>query len=216
VTGDGAPGGPAGGARDLPHEIDHDGGPTPKEPSRAGSVLLALAAAGCLVAACFSHRWLANRHAGDLGYSPLSYQVCKPACTTIANFQVAKNTYHLPFEEDRVSVAFPVTGLITFIVLIVAAGGLVVAAGIAAANKRPNLPVSPTTFALLGLMLGLPAGCVFVATKPGEVGAVGVAWSFWAFGIGAVAGIAAAQLLARQIRPPDPDLLHDAMNPDQF
>jgi hypothetical protein len=179
-------------------------------------VLLALAAAGCLVAACFSHRWLANRHAGDLGYSPLSYQVCKPTCTTLSNFQVAKNTYHLPFEEDRVSVAFPVTGLITFLVLIVAAGGLVVAAGIAAANKRPNLPVSPTTFALLGLMLGLPAGCVFVATKPGEVGAVGVAWSFWAFGIGAVAGIAAAQLLARQIRPPDPDLLHDAMNPDQF
>jgi len=216
VTGDGAPGGPDGRVGDLPQEIGSDSYPTLTEPSRAIAVLLALAAAGCLVAACFSHRWLANRHVGDLGYSPLSYQVCKPICTTLTNFQVARNTYNLPFEEDRVSVAFPVTGLITFLVLLVAAGGLLVAAGIAAANKRPNLPVSPTTFTLLGLLLGLPAGCVFVATQPGAVGAVGVAWSFWAFGIGAVAGIAAAQLLARQIRPPDPDLLHDAMNPDQF
>jgi hypothetical protein len=31
-----------------------------------------------------------------------------------------------------------------------------------------------------------------------------------------VAGIAGAQLLAKQIRPADPDLLQDAMNPDRF
>jgi len=50
----------------------------------------------------------------------------------------------------------------------------------------------------------------------GGVGAVGVAWGFWPFGIGAVAGISSARLLAKQIRPPDPDLLHDAMNADPF
>ena len=111
---------------------------------------------------------------------------------------------------------FPIAGVVTFIVLLVAAAGLVVASGVAVAGRRPDLPVSPTTFALLGIMVGLISGCVFVATKPGEVGAVGVSWSFWAFGIGSVAGIAGAQLLARQIRPSDPDLLHDAMNPDQF
>lgn len=188
----------------------------PKEPPRAVSVLLAVLAAGCLIAACFSHHWLANRHVGDFGYSPLSYRDCRTTCITISNFQVAKNTEFLPFEENRVSHAFPIAGLVTFVVLLVAAGGLLVAAGLAAATKRPNLPVSPTTFALLGLMIGLITGCVFVATKPGEVGAVGVDWSFWAFGIGSVAGIAGAQWLARQIRPADPDLLHDAMNPDQF
>jgi hypothetical protein len=37
-----------------------------------------------------------------------------------------------------------------------------------------------------------------------------------ALGIGSVTGIAGARLLARQIRPVDPDLLHDAMNPDRF
>ena len=193
-----------------------DTDPAPRPPSRVLAVLLALVAAGCLVAACFSHRWLANRRVGDLGYSPLSFQLCTPACTTISNFQVAENADDLPFAEDRVSRAFPIAGLVTFLVLLVAAGGLVVAAGLAAANKRPDLPVSPTTFALLGLMLGLITGCVFVATKPGEVGAVGVSWGFWAFGVGVVLGIAGAQLLARQIRPQDPDLLHDAMNPDQF
>jgi hypothetical protein len=76
--------------------------------------------------------------------------------------------------------------------------------------------VFPTTIALLGVMIGLLTGCVFVATKPGEAGSVGVAWSFWAFGLGAVTGLAGAQLLARQLRPADPDLLSDAMNPDQF
>jgi hypothetical protein len=227
--------------------FDDDIAPAPREPPQALSVLLAIMAAGCLIAACFSHHWLANRrvadlgysprsfqdaarhrgdaarHRGDeerrvadLGYSPLSFQICMPSCTTISNFQVAESADDLPFEEDRVSRAFPIAGLLTFVVLLIAAGGLLVAAGIAAANKRPNLPVSPTTFALLGLMIGLVTGCVFVATKPGEVGAVGVSWGFWAFGIGSVVGITGALLLARQIRPSDPDLLHDAMNPDQF
>jgi hypothetical protein len=195
---------------------DEDTNAPPKEPPRAVGILIAVIAAACLVAACFSHRWLANKHVGDFGYSPLSYQECQAACTTLSNFQIVKNTSKLPFEENRVSLAFPIAGLVTFVVLLVAAGGLLAAAGVAAANKRPNLPVSPTTFALLGLMIGLISGCVFVATKPGQVGAVGVDWSFWAFGIGSVAGIAGAQLLAKQIRPSDPDLLHDAMNPDQF
>jgi len=190
--------------------------PTPREPPRAVGVLLALAAAACLIVACFSHRWLANRHVGDFGYSPLSYQDCRTTCTTLSNFQVTKNTENLPFVEQRTSSAFPIAGLASFVVLLVAAAGLVVAAALATANRRPNLPISPTTFALLGIMTGLITGCVFIATKPGGVGAVGVSWSFWAFGVGSVAGIAGAQLLAKQIRPRDPDLLHDAMNADQF
>lgn len=188
----------------------------PREPPRAVSVLLSLVAAGCLVVACFSHRWLTNKHAGDFGYSPLSYQQCQTTCTTISNFQVVKNSEDLRLEEKRVSSAFPIAGLATFIVLLVAAAGLVIAAAIATANRRPNLAISPTTFALLGVMMGLLTGCVFVATKPGGVGAVGIGWSFWAFGVGSVAGIAGAQLLAKRIRPQDPDLLHDAMNADPF
>jgi hypothetical protein len=36
------------------------------------------------------------------------------------------------------------------------------------------------------------------------------------FGAGAVLGIAGAQILAKVNRPVDPDLMHDAMNPDEF
>jgi hypothetical protein len=189
---------------------------TVREPSRALGIVVAVLAAGCLIAACLSHRWLANRHLGDFGYSPLSFQQCGATCETISNFQVADIAGDSPFPEQRVSAVFPIAGLVSFIVLLVAAVGLLVAAVLAAAGKRPELPISPTTFAMLGIMIGLISGCVFVATKPGGVGAVGVAWSFWAFGLGAVAGIAGAQRLARQIRPADPDLLHDAMNPEQF
>ena len=209
---------PAGGF--VPHATQRDEledlAPVTREPPRALGIALALVAAGCLIAACFSHRWLANRHYGNFGYSPLSFQTCLATCSSITNFQVAERTNDLPFAEDRVSMAFPVSGLCTFIVLLLAATGLLVASALAAGGRRPELPISPTTLALLGLMIGLISGCIFVATKPGGVGAVGVAWSFWAFGVGCVAGIAGAQLLAKQIRPPDPDLLHDAMNPDQF
>ena len=195
---------------------DDDIAPTARQPPRALGIVLALASAALLVAACFSHRWLANKHLGDFGYSPLAFQQCGARCESISNFQVSEIASDSPFEESRVSAAFPVAGLLTFIVLLVAAAGLIVSAGIAAARGRPNLPISPTTFALLGIMIGLISGCVFVATKPGGVGTVGIAWSFWAFGIGSVAGIAGAQLLAKQIRPADPDLLQDAMNPDRF
>jgi hypothetical protein len=204
------------GAGPSPLSIDDDVGPSPRPLPRSAGIVLAVISAGCLIAACFSHRWLANRRAGDFGYSPLSYEDCRSTCQVPSNFQVFDNAGKVPFEEQRVSRAFPIAGAVTFTVLLVAAAGLLVAAAIAAVGQRPNLPVFPTTIALLAVMIGLVSGCVFVATKPGAAGSVGVAWSFRAFGIGSVAGLAGAQLLARQIRPADPDLLDDAMNLDQF
>jgi hypothetical protein len=192
-----------------------DADPTARS-RRALGIGLALLSAGCLIAACFSHRWLANRHRGDLGYSLMSYEDCRSGCQVVPNMQVYENARKTPFEEQRVSLAFPVAGAVAFAALLVTAIALLTAAAIAAADRRPDLPVFPTTIALLGVMIGLITGCVFVATKPGEAGSVGVAWSFWAFGLGSVTGLAGAQLLARQLRPADPDLLSDAMNPDQF
>jgi hypothetical protein len=68
-----------------------------------------------------------------------------------------------------------------------------------------NWPIAPTTIALLGVMIGLITGCVFIATKPGPTGMVGVGLSFWIFGVGCVMGIAAAQMMAKVNRPPDPE-----------
>ena len=184
-----------------PGDRDDDSNAAPSwQPPRALGIALAIAASSCLVTACFSHRWLANPHLGDIGYSPLSYRQCDAACVTTSNFQVFENANDLPFEEDRSRADFPIAGLVTFVVPPGASArpGSSPRAGIAAAGGHPDLPVSPTTFALLGLMVGLVTGCVFVATKPGAVGAVGVSWSFWTFGAGAVAGIAATHLLARR------------------
>jgi hypothetical protein len=181
----------------------------------AVGIALAAVAAACLLAAAFSHRWLANPYRGDFGFSLLSFQACAAGdCRTQSNFEIVSQAKEM--HDDSASNAFPVAGVAAFAALLAAAAGLIGAVGLAAARQRRALPISPTSVALLGIMAGLVAGCVFVATKPGETGAVGVAWSFWAFGIGSILGIAGAQLLAKQIRPIDPDLLHDAMNPDQF
>jgi hypothetical protein len=119
-------------------------------------------------------------------------------------------------DPAHASGVFVPTGWITFVGNLVAAAALLAAAAIAAARKRPALPISPASVALLALMVSLIVGCVFLATKPGGVTGVGVAWAFWVFAVGVVVGIAAAQLLAKLIRPPDPDLMADAMEADQF
>jgi hypothetical protein len=190
--------------------------PTARTAPRWLAVTLAVIASGCFVVASFSHRWLANPRAGELGYSPTSYEVCTPACHAMSNFQVYETASKEPWPEDRVTAVFPAAGLIVLVAMLASAAGLIAACALALTGARPELPVSPTTIALVGIMIGLISGCVFVATRPGPPGAVGVAWSFWAFGIGSIAGIAGAPLLARQIRPADPDLLHDAMDADEF
>jgi hypothetical protein len=112
--------------------------------------------------------------------------------------------------------AFPVFGWIACISCLVAAASLAIAALLVALKKRLVLPIMPTTTALLGLMVALITGCIFVALKPGPAGYVGVNLGFAAFGGGVVVGLAAALLLNKLLRPYDPDLLADSMNPDQF
>jgi hypothetical protein len=69
-----------------------------------------------------------------------------------------------------------------------------------------NLPVAPTTIGLLGVMIGLITGCVFVATKPVAVQSMEVGWSFMTFGGAIVAGLGAVFPLNRLIRPIDEEL----------
>jgi hypothetical protein len=116
----------------------------------------------------------------------------------------------------QTSPAFVPTAWIALVSIIVTAASLLVTLALALARKRVLLPIQPTTTALLGLIVGLVAGCVFVATKPGAAGFVGVSYGFWVFGAGTVLGLAAATLLNKHIRPVDLDLLEDSMDPEQF
>ena len=66
---------------------------------------------------------------------------------------------------------------------------------------------------LLGACLGLITGCIFVAVKPGGVGAIGVTWPFFVFGTAIVMGVAACQMLAKAFGPPEYDPYADPMAP---
>ncbi len=114
------------------------------------------------------------------------------------------------------SSAFSLLGWITFFCLALAVPSLLISCAIVLAGKRVRLPVMPTTTALLGVGIALLTGCVFVATKPGPPGYVGVGVGFFVFGGGVVLGLWSALSLNKLMRPHDPDLLEDAMNPDEF
>lgn len=177
---------------------------------------LAVAAAALLLFAAFSRSWLA-RPIGDhtFGFGPMGCQNCGIDGTGNSSNGAFMDAYK-EFDPEHVSSVFSPMGWVTFAVCVIAALGLLATAFLAFKKQRPELPMSPASLALLMIMIGLISGCVFVATKPGPVGLVGVAMGFWSFGVGAVLGIAGAQMLAKEIRPVDPDLLEGSMNPEQY
>ncbi|MDB4962457.1 MAG: hypothetical protein JWP01_2456 [Myxococcales bacterium] len=193
--------------------------PQPKKDPRMLAIGLAVAAAVLLAFAAFSKDWVARPM--SVGFGPMGCHDCnllefnKPGSMSNGAFVDMMRT----MGEDgarHTSSAFAPAGWITFGLCLIAVLGLLGAAGLAFAKKRPDLPVAPSSAALLSIMVALISGCVFVATKPGGPGFVGVSNGFWAFGIGAVMAIAAAQMLAKINRPVDPDLLDGAMNPEQY
>lgn len=181
---------------------------------------LCAAAAACLLYAAFTHTWLVNasRYA-EIGFGLRNNYECGTSYSFDGAAEHAEQTCHWYGNAERIekwrdmgpeaakltSGAFAPTGWITFIIALVAATGLAAAAAYGALKRPMNLPVAPTTIALLGVMIGLISGCVFVATKPGPAGMVGVGLSFWIYGVGCVMGIAGAQMMAKVNRPPDPE-----------
>lgn len=119
-------------------------------------------------------------------------------------------------QQNITSSAFALCGWLALVGCGVAAVSLAIAIALVALRKRKMLAVMPTTTALLGIMLAIITGCVFVATKPGGSGFVGVSFGFWGFAAGIILGIASTLMLNRLLRPEDDDLLADPMNADHF
>lgn len=198
----------------------------PKKDNRMLAVGIAVAAAALLIAAAFSKSWVARPAPLDVGFGPLGCYNCGDLVgqggdmsngAFVEKLREVANAYSGGGQGERItSGAFAPMGYVTFGLSLIAGLGLLGAAFLAFQNKRPELPISPASVALLGIMTALITGCVFVATKPGGPGFVGVSMGFWMFAIGAVGGIASSQMLAKLIRPVDPDLLADAMNPDGY
>jgi hypothetical protein len=194
-----------------------------RRPNRATSLMLAVVAAAALVFAAFTDDWLSNGNTyeqisfGLRAMSQCGHAFGETPCDIRSNAAYVEQQREFGGEAARnTSSAFAPMGWITLVAALVAAFGLFGAALVATTGRKPDLPMSPSTVALLGIIVGIITGCVFIATKPGPTGFVGAGLSFWVFGGGCVLGIAAAQLLAKVNRPLDPDLMHDAMNADDF
>jgi len=143
---------------------------------------------------------------------------------TRERFESADNVGHDAESLDHIagksiyktSGAFSLLGWITFVCLAIAVPSLLISCVLVLAGKRLRLPIMPTTTALLGVAIAMLTGCVFVATKPGPPGYVGVGLGFFVFGAGVVLGLWSALALNKLMRPHDHDLLEDAINPDEF
>ncbi|MBA3453971.1 MAG: hypothetical protein H0T42_12825 [Deltaproteobacteria bacterium] len=187
----------------------------PKKDPRTLAIGLAIAAAVLLAFAAFSRTWVARPN--SIGFGPMGCTSCNLETDgNMSNGAFIEMLRGTGIDEKFTSGAFAPMGWATFALCLIGALGLLGGAALAYKKKRPDWPMAPTTAALMATMLSLITGCVFVATKPGGPGFVGVSLGFWAFGVGAVMGIVAAQMLAKINRPVDPDLLDGAMDPEQY
>jgi hypothetical protein len=200
----------------LKLSLDADGNPVRRD-HRVTSVALCLVAATLLTAACLSKRWLANGTLyHSVTYSLTRYTECQEGqCETRPTTELPELLRSQP--PEPISVAFAPAGWITLGGSALAIVSLLACAIFGLFRRRVALPVAPTSLALLSLFVALIAGCVFIATKPGRVGRVGVDWGFVVFGAAVVSGIVAAQRIDREIRPLDPDLgEHEMMMLDRM
>jgi len=207
-----------------------------RQRKRVLAIVLAFVASIVLVVSVFAQYWLSSPSWGDKVHIGLrSFTRCQnERCVSISNSElmdvleqdielVKKKNKELPAGAQMTVPrapwhGFPVVGIITLVAAFVAAAGLIVGAVLALARQRRELPIMPTTIAVIGLALGIITSCIFVATKPdvfnyaamlaphAPLEDIIVSWSFILFGGGAVMGLAAVFPLNRQIRPIDVEL----------
>ncbi len=192
-----------------------------KQRKKALAIVLAFAAAAALIAASLGDRWLTTQD-GSQGLGLLDVELCASSCKKISNGEFVEmvdkeieetkafNRARPPNQQIElprpVWHGWPTMALIAFGAALLGAAGLLIGGLLALGGKRLVLPIMPTTVAVLGLLVALVTGCIFVATKPIELPSMMVGWTFMTFGGGIVVGLAAVFPLNRLIRPIDEEL----------
>lgn len=195
--------------------FDADGNPSAGSANaRLTSVALCLVAAMLLTAACMSKRWLANGGGPDsIAYGLIRYTECIDGKCATRGSDVAPEALRKRHPPEQLHPAFPVAGWVTLGASALAIVALAVCGLVGLFRKRLALPIAPSSLALFGLLIAMVGGAVFIGTKPGGLGRVGVDWGFVVFSGAIVIGMVAAQRIAKEIRPIDPDLeLIDQVN----
>jgi hypothetical protein len=182
--------------------------PVPENPVRQKQIAVALAAIAvvALVFGCVSRRWMAADGI-DAGYGPRGWQCtgdeCGPFEGSLGNGRIVdliQEAYKAYGMSGGPSKLFPIVGWITVGATAIAVIALILAAVQAWGAGVQTRPISPTTVALLTLLIALIAACIFVATNPFRakgLSQVGVSWPFFVYGAGVVLGITAAQKLIK-------------------
>ena len=180
---------------------------TPSRGFQVISIALALMAAGALAFASMSYAWAVDPVGERLGYGLRSRQDCDAdGCRVTPFLALQRGADEIAVTSASGAAArgpsstLRAFGWVTSIACWVAAVTLLLSAVLVAIGKLFFRPIAATTLALLALIVGMIAGCVFVA-QAREIGTVG--WTFWVFGVATVVGIVAAQRLAR-FKPSDP------------
>jgi hypothetical protein len=185
-------------------------GPVRRTPqAQASQRMIALAigviALAGLMSGLFLHQVLVDQ-SGDVSMS-CGLKVCD---ATVGEETVTTTTLDLVKQikesKGEASAVWGWSGTIAWWAAIVAIGGIFLALGMVAAKKYFRMPVmSPTTIMLLGGAVALIGACIFVATKPEDVGVTRIGWTFWTFGAGAVCSVIGAFLLSRQLALLEPE-----------
>ena len=191
---------------------------------RVVAISLSFLAAAALIVAAFAQRWLVDPdHPETLSLGLRTAEICEEgACVALSTSEVidyvnAKIDKVVAYNKtvppsSQVAVprrpwdGFPVVGWIAFVASLIAAAGLFVGAVLALAGKRYELPIMPTTFAVLGIAIAIVNVALYMAMHPSVLITMTIGWSFPVYGFGAIAGLGAAFPLNRQIRPIDPEL----------
>jgi hypothetical protein len=196
-------------SEDFTSDMPPEGG---RPPNRSLALGLTVAAAVLLVGAALTRQWLVNGGRGaELGVGLRSVHLCadagriartgfagETACIDKTNAAFVTMVRELnPYAKEMPSSVFVPMGWVTFVLVLLAAAGLLGAAALTGFKKKNPIPIAPTTVALMSMMLALITAFLFIATKPGAGASMGIGLSFWAFGIGAMLGIAGAQMLVK-------------------
>jgi hypothetical protein len=171
----------------------------------------AIVAVGMLVVGTLSPHWIHGDSFGietDIGLheveicqviQPLTDQPGVRSCETVSHDAIADGQF-VPPGFGR----FSAVAQTTFVVGLIAAALLLLCAALAALGRALDLPVQPTSLAILATFAGVVLAAITVALNPFTGGGYGTSYGFVLMSGGASLGLLAAIILGRS-RPRDLD-----------
>jgi hypothetical protein len=164
--------------------------------------IVCIVAAVLVVVPCLGLRWMKAQRGIDAGVSLLFVSAGEHS---ESNLNAVDEINKYATDKDKIIGTYAYAGIATLFFAVLGAGALGAAAYFSFKDKFIRTPMALTTAALLALCLSLVCGCVFLGAMPRFAFGGGVSWPFFLYGVGVVAGLTGAQMLAKaysEVRDP--------------